>query len=89
MLKDPVRCPFVVGLKVTVTVQLAPAARLVPQVVVRAKSPVVAMLLMVKEAFPVLLRVTGCAALVVLTFCELNVRLPGDKDTAGAGGGGD
>src|SRR5215831_13217897 len=45
------------GVKVTLTVQLAPAARLVPQLLVWAKGPVVAMLLIVMATLPVLLKV--------------------------------
>ena len=45
------------GVKVTLTVQLAPAARLVPQLLVWANGPVVAMLVIVMVALPVLLRV--------------------------------
>jgi hypothetical protein len=37
------------------------------------------MLVMLKAAFPVLLRVTFCAALVVPTFWLLNVRLVGER----------
>ena len=39
---EPVRPPAAVGLNVTVTVQLAPTARLVPQLFVCAKSPLAA-----------------------------------------------
>src|SRR5215472_10966040 len=45
------------GVKVTLTVQLATAARLAPQLLVWAKGPVVAMLVIVMATLPVLLKV--------------------------------
>jgi hypothetical protein len=58
----PVNVPAAAGVKVRLIVQLAPAATLVPQVLVWAKSPGLAperaMLEMVKAALPVLFRVT-------------------------------
>jgi len=55
------REPLAVGVKVTLIVQLAPAATLAPQLLVWAKSlglvPTRAMLVRVKAALPVLLRV--------------------------------
>jgi hypothetical protein len=61
--------PLPVGLKVTLMLQLALAARLAGQVLVSAKSPalvpVTPMLLMLRDAFPLLVRVTVWAALVV------------------------
>src|ERR1051325_5008663 len=63
------RAPVVDGLKVTLMVQAAFAARLAGQLLVWAKSPlltpVMAMEVMFSAAFPMLLRVTGRAALVV------------------------
>src|SRR5215472_658935 len=67
----PVRVPVALGVNVTLIVQDAPAATDVPQLFVCAKSPalvpVTARLVMLNAAFPVLLNVTGCAALVVPT----------------------
>ena len=68
----PDRVPLAVGVKVTSTTQLAPAATgvLVLQVVppaAMAKSPVTAMLVKVKDPVPVLVTVTGLTALVVPT----------------------
>lgn len=64
---EAVRMPFAVGLKVTLMLQLAPAATLVPQVFVCEKSvelvPVTPMLVIVRVALPVLVRVTFCAGL--------------------------
>jgi hypothetical protein len=63
----PVSVPVVVGLNVTLIVQLAPAAKLEPQLFVSAKLALVAMLLIVRLVVPVLVSVTGCAVLVVPT----------------------
>ena len=63
----PVRVPAAVGLKVTLMVQLPPAATEPPQVLVWAKSPVAPMLVIVKAVLPVLVRVEVRAALVVPT----------------------
>jgi len=63
----PARVPPTVGVKVTETKQLALAARLDPQLFVCAKSPEAAMLLIESAADEVLVTVTDCAALVVLT----------------------
>src|SRR5579862_8363100 len=72
--------------------QLDPAARVLPQVVVSEKSPglvpIRVMLAMSKTAFPVLLRVTAWAVLVVPTFCEVKVIPLDERLTAGAVGGG-
>jgi hypothetical protein len=71
MVKVPVRVGGVGGsitnwgVKVTLMVHEAPAATLTPQLLVWLKSPLVLMLVTLSATFPVLLRVTGCAALVV------------------------
>jgi hypothetical protein len=57
MVKAPVLALAAVGLKVTVMVQLAPAARLEAQVLVSGKSPLVLMLVMLRVAVPVFLSV--------------------------------
>jgi hypothetical protein len=67
-----VRVPAALGVNVTLIVQLAPAAKLAPQVLVCAKSvvfpPVNPMLVISSELLvSVLVSVTGCAALVVPT----------------------
>jgi hypothetical protein len=63
------RAPLAVGLKLTVTAQLAPAATDAPHVLVATKSPLLApetaTLATAKAAVPVLLRVSVCTALVV------------------------
>ena len=56
--KEPLREPLAVGVKVTLRVQLAPAATLEPQVLVWEKSPLTVMLVMLRVAFPVFLSVT-------------------------------
>jgi hypothetical protein len=58
MVTAPVLVPVAVGLKITLRVQLAPAATLEPQVLVWEKLPLTLMLVIVRLAFPVLLRVT-------------------------------
>ena len=75
MLTAPLRAPEADGAKVTLMVQLAPAANvlgLMGQVLVCAKSPalvpVTEMLVIVRAAVPLLVSVTVLAALVVPTF---------------------
>jgi hypothetical protein len=80
MVSVPLRDPLAAGEKVTLIVQLAPAARLVPQLFVCAKSPLTAIELIDADAFPVLCTVTVCAALVVPTLWLGNVRLDGVTD---------
>jgi hypothetical protein len=58
MVKEPLREPLAVGVKVPLKVQLALAATLEPQVLVWEKSPLTPMLVMLRLAVPVLLRVT-------------------------------
>ena len=66
-----VRVPVAAGVNVTLTVQLAPAARLEPQLLVWAKSPLLvpaaAMLLMLTDDAVPFFKVSACAALVVPT----------------------
>jgi hypothetical protein len=69
------RLPLAVGLKVTLIVQFDPAARVLDplgQVLVWAKSPLLVplklILLIVRAALPLLVKVTVWAALVVPTF---------------------
>ena len=69
MVREAVRAPTAVGVKVTVIVQLPLAATELAHVLVWAKSPGLApvkpMLLMLRAVFPVLFTVTNCATLVV------------------------
>ena len=57
-----------VGVKVTLMVQLAPAATEAPQVLVWEYGALAVMLVMFSAAVPELVSVTDCAALVVFTF---------------------
>src|SRR5207244_1977590 len=83
-----VRAAATVGVKVTLMLHFAPAATLVPQVLVCAKSPglapVIVILLMVSVAFPVLERVTLCAALVRSEERRVGDTGVGDKLATGA-----
>jgi hypothetical protein len=77
-----VRLPAAAGLNTTVTVQLAEAARLVPQVLLEsvksaASVPVTAMLLMVTAAEALLVRVTDFAPPALPTATEYQLRLDG------------
>src|ERR1035438_2761432 len=78
-----VRDPLTVGVKVTLIVQLAPAATLAPQLLLWPKSPglvpATARLVIVKAALPVLLRVTACTALAAPTAWPAKVRLLGER----------
>jgi hypothetical protein len=67
IVRVPANVPVAVEEKVTLMVQEAPAATLAPQVLVWTKLALVAMLDIRRLAFPELLSVTCCAALVVPT----------------------
>jgi hypothetical protein len=76
--------PVVVGLKVTLRVQLAFAATLEPQVLISEKSPLALMLVMVRVALPVLLRVTFWGLLMEPTACTAKLNEVGERLTTGA-----
>jgi hypothetical protein len=82
-----VRVPEAEGVNVTEILQLALAASVVPQALVSAKSPgllpSIPTLVIVNGPLPVLLNVSVCAAVVVLTAVEANVKLPGDTPAVG------
>lgn len=63
----PVREPRAVGVNVTFTVQLAPTANEVPQLLVWAKSPLIKTPVIVAGRSPEMVNVTGTAVLVVFT----------------------
>jgi hypothetical protein len=88
MLTAAVRLPVAEGVKVTLIVQLAPAATELPQVLVWAKSlalaPVTARLVMFSVALPVLLTVTLRAVLVVGTGWLPKARLVAERPATGA-----
>ena len=87
MLTTPVRLPMLAGVNVTLIVQLPFATTELPQVLVTAKSPgsvpVAPILVIVKLAFPVLVRVTDCPTLVVPRFWPAKVRVPAERLTVG------
>jgi len=63
----PLRVPVVVGLKLTLMVQLAPGARLFPQLLLSRKLVLAEIPLIFKVPLPVLVSVTGCGPLVEFT----------------------
>src|SRR5262249_16633011 len=87
---EALRAPAAAGRKVTVMVQLDPAARLDPQLLVWAKSPgfapVMVMLEIERAAVPMLLNVTFCGALSDPTVTVPKLTLPVDRETRGAAG---
>jgi hypothetical protein len=76
--------PFCPGAKETEIVQLAPAAKVAWQVVVSVKNALPRMLVRLRLALPVLVRVTVWAALVVPLSCVPKARLDGDRATVAA-----
>lgn len=77
----PLKVPVPVGAKLTEMVQLAPAFKLDPQVLVTVYFELTVMLVIVTLEVPVLVRVTFWLGLVVLKICWLKVRLVGDRVT--------
>ena len=82
----PVSAPAAVGLNSTETVQLAPAARVVPHVVADFRNEVALVPVMVSEVrvtdpVPVFFTVTNCAAVVEPTVVEAKARLVGESET--------
>jgi hypothetical protein len=86
-LSAAVKEPLAAGVKVTLIVQLPPAATLAPQLLLCAKSmgfaPVSAIPLILKAPLPVLLKVTVWAALVAPTAWLPKARLLADIATEG------
>jgi hypothetical protein len=78
--------PATEGLKVTMIVQLKPAARLVPQVLVWEKFPLGVIEEIVSIPVPVFVNVTPRAALLVLRSWGGKFSLVGEKLTAGVPG---
>jgi antitoxin (DNA-binding transcriptional repressor) of toxin-antitoxin stability system len=87
------RLPAAEGENVTETVHDDPAARVLPHVVVRAKSdafaPASATLLIASGPAPVFVTVADFAEPVDPTSCDPKLKLEGETLTAGVGGGGD
>lgn len=83
---EAARAPVAVGLKVTLTVQLAPAAKVLPQVVVLEKSPAFAPVIAICHRCivtpPLLVIVTLCGLLLVPTVWLAKLRLVGDRPAA-------
>lgn len=86
MVRLAVRVPLADGVNFTLIEQLAPPARLEPQVLVCEKSPLFAPVIAMLEIFscvlPTLRKVTVLAALVVPTVRLAKVSVVGDKETA-------
>jgi hypothetical protein len=83
MESDPFRDPEVLGVKVTLTVQFAPGARVEPHVLVCAKFALVVMRLMLSIAVPEFVSVRGKFPLGVPTSWMPKVKLVGEKETFG------
>ena len=79
MVTAPVRVPIAVGVKVTLRVQLAPAARLALHVFISEKSPLTMMPIMLRAELPLLQSVTVCALLHVPTACAGKVKEAGER----------
>jgi hypothetical protein len=80
---EPVRVPVVVGVKVTLIVQLAPGFTVAPQVFVWPNGPAAVMLATFRVPSPVFVSVAFMAGLVVLIVWFGKVRLVGDNVVAG------
>lgn len=83
-----VKAPAAVGLNSTETVQLAAAARVVPQVVADFRKEAALVPVMVSEVsvtvtVPVFFTVTVCAAVVEPTVVDAKVRLVGESEMVG------
>ena len=76
----PLRVPVAVGEKVTETLQLAPAPREVPQLLLCAKSPLAATEVMVTAPDVPFETVTDFAVEVVPVCCEPKLRLMGETE---------
>jgi hypothetical protein len=84
MLREPLREPLAVGVKVTDIVQLAFVTRGVVQLLVWAKSPVTVKLKTESVRSPEFVKVTIWAALLVLTACEPKLNVAGETLPWGA-----
>ena len=86
-LSDAVRLPLAAGVKVMLNVQVVPAGSELPQLLVWAKSPglapVIVTLEMLRAAVPALSKVAVPAPLVVPTGWLPKERLPGERPAAG------
>ena len=80
----PLSDPVVVGVKVTEMVQLAPAVKVEPQVLVSAKLPEALMPLTLSVALPLLVRVRDLEELAVFSSCAAKLMAEGDRTAFGA-----
>src|ERR1035438_2343065 len=84
---DALRAPVAVGAKITLIMQSAPNATLLPQLFVWEKSsefaPVRPTPVMLRAAVPLLVSMTLCATLGVRIFWELKTRVAAERLTAG------
>jgi hypothetical protein len=83
MMTAPVRVPAAVGLKVTLIVHDALGLIVLLQLLVWAKSPVVAIPVMLNGPLPVFFTVAGSAGLTVPTSWEPKIKVAGVRLTAG------
>ncbi len=79
----PVVVPVAAGVNVTLIVQAAPDVSEVPQLLVWPKFALAVMEVIASVTLPMLVSVTVCAALVVPTVCDANVRVLGRKAYSG------
>ena len=79
---EPNAPPPVVGVKVTLMVQIPPAAKDEPQVLVWAKGAVAVIDVRFRVPVPVLDTVTVCVALVVFRICEPKLRVLAESNAA-------
>jgi hypothetical protein len=79
----PVREPTAAGLKVTVMVQLAPAAKLAGQALVSEKSPVAAMFVTLSVALPPFVTLIVCAELAAPRSSPPKFKLTGEMLASG------
>lgn len=77
----PLRGPVVVGLEVTLIVQLAPPASDAPQLFDSPKPTLAVMLVIPSVVEPMFVTLTSCGLLVVPTICPPKLRLAGDTLT--------
>jgi hypothetical protein len=79
----PILLPVTEGLNATLMLHVLPAGTLVPQLLVSAKSPAAATLVISSGVFRLLVNVTTLAALVVPAGWLLKLRLLGESVTGG------
>jgi hypothetical protein len=83
-INDPVRVPPATGVNVTLIVQFPAGAKFAGQLLVCEKSPAALTPEIAMVVVPLLVKVTGCGALLDPTTCAANVKEVADKLFAGA-----